>query len=91
MFLWNVCLCMCASTWSTNSGLDASLLQYRNSVDCTLNMLHENVPVQVKQAERKLVRDLEYKKQIHNFRIFCKVKSRNVGKELVRHIVQTQL
>lgn len=61
-----VCVCarVCVSTWSTDSGLDASLLQNRNSVDCTLNILHEYIPVQVKQAEGKLIRHLGRKTQM---------------------------
>lgn len=51
-------LCVRGSTWSTDGRLDAGLLQNRNSVDCTLDVLHEYVPVQVKQAEGKLIRHL---------------------------------
>lgn len=46
-------------TWSTDCRLDASLLQIRNSVDSALNVLHEDIPVQVKQAESKFIRHLE--------------------------------
>lgn len=51
-------LCVCGSTWSTDGRLDTGLLQNRNSVHCTLNVLHEYIPVQVKQAEGKLIRHL---------------------------------
>lgn len=53
-----MCVRVCVYTWSTDSRLDASLLQSRNSVDCTLDMLREYIPVQVKQAEGKLIRYL---------------------------------
>lgn len=46
-------------TWSADRRLDAGLLQSRNSVDCALDVLHEHIPVQVKQAEGKLVRHLQ--------------------------------
>lgn len=62
--LSNVHVCTCVSaclrvcTWSTDCGLDASLLQNRNSIYSSLDMLRKYVPVQVKQAEGKLIRHL---------------------------------
>lgn len=47
-----------ACTWSTDGGFDPSPLQSRNPVNCSLDVLHEDVPVQVKQAEGKFIRHL---------------------------------
>lgn len=56
--------CVSVFTWSTDGGFDSSLFQCRNSVDGPLNVLHENVPVQIKQTEGKFVRHL-YDQNIH--------------------------
>lgn len=50
-----------ARTWSTDSGFDTSPLQSRNTVNGSLDVLHEDVPVQVKQAEGKFIRHLHNK------------------------------
>lgn len=42
-------------TWPTDSGFDARPFQHRHSVDGTLDVLHKNIPVQVKEAEGKFL------------------------------------
>ena len=54
-----VCVYVCVCTWSADSGFDAGLLQCWDSVDGPLYVLHEHVPVQIKQAKGKLIRHLQ--------------------------------
>ena len=64
-----LCACVCVCTWSTDGGLDPSLLQIRNSVYGALDMLHEYIPVQVKQAEGKLIRHLRNKPNTNTWKM----------------------
>jgi len=49
----------CRVTWPTDSGFNARFLQHRDSVDGTFNVLHENIPVQIKEAKSKFFRYLK--------------------------------
>jgi hypothetical protein len=42
-------------TWTTDCGFDPCLLQHRDAVDGTFNVLGEYIPVQVKEAKGKFV------------------------------------
>ncbi len=57
--LMHLSVCMCLCTWTTDSGFDSSLFQSRYSVHGTVNVLHKDIPVQIKQAEGKLIRHLQ--------------------------------
>lgn len=46
-------------TWPTDSGFNSCFLQNWHSVDSTFNVLHENIPVQVKEAKSKFFRYLK--------------------------------
>lgn len=48
-------------TWPTDSGFDSCFLQNWHSVDSTFDVLHENIPVQVKEAKSKFFRYLKVK------------------------------
>lgn len=78
-----MCICVCTSTWSTDGGLDASLLQNRNSVDGTLNMLREYIPVQVKQAEGKVIGHLGNKTAV----MYVRTSFSNSGQTQVCHFI----
>lgn len=47
--------CHCRVTWPADSGFNACFLQHRHSVDGTLDVLRENIPVQVKEAKSKFL------------------------------------
>lgn len=49
----------CHITWPTDGGFNARFLQHRYSVDGTFNVLHENIPVQIKKAKSKFFRYLK--------------------------------
>lgn len=46
-------------TWPTDGGFNACFLQHRYSVDGTFNVLHKNIPVQIKEAKSKFFRYLK--------------------------------
>lgn len=47
-------------TWPADGGFNARFLQHRHSVDGTLDVLRENIPVQVKEAKSKFLRYLKW-------------------------------
>lgn len=46
-------------TWPTDGGFNSCFLQNWHSVDSTFNVLHENIPVQVKETKSKFFRYLK--------------------------------
>ena len=52
--------CHCSHiTWPADGGFNTRFLQHWYSVDGTFNVLHENVPVQIKEAKSKFFRYLK--------------------------------